>query len=144
VNYIPTIGQKEKRFFLLHRGEIMQRIWHPWWLWEDYKCGFYKDISKKDLLAGELIYRDFLGDTKKFSFALKKVLANWKFSCEHNLSNSSLNRIAYLGQASICLEEGLPCFCRGGFKLLSIMKQQKANELASRHLKYWLGKYGLE
>ena len=33
--------------------KIMERIYHPYWLWEDYKNGFYDNISgdqKKTLI----------------------------------------------------------------------------------------------
>ena len=31
---------------------------------------------------------------------MMRVISEWKYSCEHNLTNESLNRIAYIGQAA--------------------------------------------
>jgi hypothetical protein len=36
------------------------------------------------------------------------VIEQWKYSCEHNLTNMSINRIAYIGQAACCLYANVP------------------------------------
>ena len=119
----------------------MNRIYHHWQKWECYKAGFYNSvhpISKED---GQWAYAYFLGDSERFEKALKRVLNEWIFSCEHFLSNESINRIAWLGQASMCIELSLPCFYRGGFKLLSMEKQNEANKLADKYLQIWINRY---
>lgn len=84
----------------------MERIYHRYELWEDYRYGLYDNCNEKELLKEkvvELFSRPKL--TQKYMLlAIKK----WRFSCEHNLSNQSLNRVAYLGQAACCLYGGVP------------------------------------
>ena len=39
---------------------------------------------------------------------MNKAIKEWFFSCEHNLTNNGLNKIAYIGQAACCLYGGIP------------------------------------
>lgn len=82
-------------------------------------------------------YATFLGDIPRFDAALARVIAEWPISCEQFLSNESLNRIAWLGQSSACIEMGIPSTFRAGFKLLSAEAQAVANEKADEWLRTW-------
>lgn len=121
------------------------RIFHTYDKWECHKAGFY--ASKKDGFSKqqcEEFYAEFLSDLERFESALGKVITEWKNSCEHYLTNNSLNRIAWLGQASVCYESGIPSVFCGGFNLLSESQQLKANEMALKYLNKWLVTNGHE
>lgn len=121
------------------------RVFHTYEKWECYKAGFYNN-SKQGMKKEECekFYADFLKDENRFRNAAKKVITEWKFSCEHYLTNSMANRIAWIGQASVCYESGIPnCFC-GGFNLLSEKEQDKANNIALEYLNEWLENNGFE
>jgi hypothetical protein len=122
----------------------MKELWHPWWEWECYKAGFFDETPKKVTKErGQLLYREFLGDLKRFEKGLNRVLSEWKNSCEQNLTKRG-NRIAWLGQASACIEMGVPACCRGGFRMLSNTKQREANLLALKFLNKWLSERGYD
>lgn len=115
------------------------RILHTWDKWECYKAGFYE--NKKDDLTKEECeeqYKIFLSDIPRFEMALKRVISEWHNSCEHYLTNENMNRIAWLGQASLCIETGIPSCFRGGFILLSDEQQNLANQKALEYLNKWL------
>jgi hypothetical protein len=115
------------------------RILHTWESWECYKAGFYE--NKKEGMTKEeceLSYKQLLSNKDKFSSALERVITEWKNSCEHYLTNENMNRIAWLGQASLCIELGIPSCYRGGFQLLSKEEQDEANNLALNYLNKWL------
>ena len=115
------------------------RIFHPHSKWECYKAGFYKTSSDKYSKGNaEIIYADFLANKAKFSDALEHVVTEWKHSCEHYLTNVSMNRIAWLGQAAACYALELPSIYRGGFFILTEEKQKEANEIALVYLNKWL------
>lgn len=121
----------------------MKRVYHTWEKWECYPAGFYENqaIGKtKDQC--EMEYASFLQDLPAFEAALQRVLNEWPVSCEHYLSNESMNRIAWLGQASMCLARNIPSCFRGGFNTLSESEQQAANELALKYLNKWLAVRG--
>lgn len=115
------------------------RIYHSYDKWECIKYGFYENkpenMTKEE---GEKIYYEFLSNLDEFEDALGHVISEWKYSCEHNLSNKNMNRIAWLGQASVCYARKIPSSCRAGFNLLNEEQQFKANELALQYLNIWL------
>ena len=119
------------------------RILHTWDKWECYRAGFYeerpKDMSQED---GEEKYRAFLSDLEQFESALKSIVSAWKFSCEHYLTNDRMNRIAWLGQASVAQALGIPSCCRGGYHRLTDEQKREADELALRYLNLWLAANG--
>ncbi len=118
----------------------MNRIYHTWDKWECFPAGFYDSRPKEYLTDAqcEEIYRDLLRDIPAFEAALERVTTEWEHSCEHYLTNESMNRIAWLGQASLCIDKGIPANHRGGFNLLSASEQQAANESALKYLNLWL------
>lgn len=122
----------------------MKRIYHTWEKWECYPAGFYEsrptDKRSKDQCEKE--YMDLLSDPLQFSHALLRVINEWVKSCEHYLSNDKMNRIAWLGQASLCISKGIPSTFRGGFNLLTQAQQNKANKLALEALNIWLKRRG--
>lgn len=88
-------------------ADIIQR-WHPWHLWEDHRHGFYNNISgKKKRQIAEAVVALFK-DTPRLACAMRAVAETWTYAMEHNLTNPSLNKIAYIGQCAACLEVGAP------------------------------------
>jgi len=118
------------------------RIFHTYEKWECHKAGFYATRAEgmtKD--EAEQAYADFLSNDDKFRSGLRGVLDNWKHSCEHYLSNRSMNRIAWLGQAAMCYATGVPSVYCSGFNRLSEAEQNKANQTALEYLNEWMRKY---
>lgn len=120
------------------------RIFHEWQDWECYPAGFYSDKPPKEMTVEqcEIAYRDFLADIPRFEAALHRVISEWKNSCEHYLTNEKMNRIAWLGQASMCLESGVPSRFCGGYNLLNKEQQEAADRKALEYLNKWLEKNG--
>lgn len=123
----------------------IKRIYHTWDKWECYPAGFYE--SKKEGMTKkecEEVYRDILKSKRKFKKALNRVITEWVNSCEHYLSNEKMNRIAWLGQASLNIETGIPSTFRTGYFLLTKKQQGEADLLALEALNKWLTKNGYE
>ena len=115
------------------------RIFHTHDKWECLQAGFYKSsIEGKSTEECEKLYSEFLSDDSKFRDALGKVITEWKHSCEHYLTNSAMNRIAWLGQASMCYATGIPSRFCGGFNLLTEDQREHANNIALEYLNKWL------
>ena len=115
------------------------RIFHVHDDWECHKAGFYANQKHGVSRAqGEEVYRAFLSDLGQFEKALAAVIVEWKNSCEHYLTNIAMNRIAWLGQASVCYATGIPASYRSGWGLMSEDEQTAANELALDYLNRWL------
>lgn len=122
------------------------RIFHEWKDWECFPAGFYKDKPPQGMTVEECeeAYRAFLADIPLFDSILKRVTSEWVYSCEHYLTNEKMNRIAWLGQASMCLYTGVPARFCGGYNLLTDSEKQAADFLALKHLNKWLSENGRE
>lgn len=114
------------------------RIWHPWWLWECFKAGFFGPYPKgMNQQQGEKLCKDFFLTEGLFEDSLKKVLSEWKYSCEHNLTCHSLNKIAWGGQAACCYLLGVPSSCRAGYNLLPKDVQLKMDTISEVLIRQW-------
>lgn len=123
----------------------MKRIYHTWDKWECFPAGLYnnnptdREVSEDEARA---IYAEFLRDETRFTVALERVIGEWPNSCEHYLSNERMNRIAWLGQASLCIAEGIPNRFRGGYQQLTDAEKKAADMLALNALNEWLTAHG--
>ena len=116
------------------------RIFHEWQDWECYPAGFYSDKPLQGMTVeqSEIAYRDFLSDIDCFEQLLKRLIVEWKHSCEHYLTNEKMNRIAWLGQAAMCLHSGISSRFCGGYNLLSDQQKEAADRKAFEYLNKWL------
>ena len=116
----------------------MNRIYHPYWLWEDDKAGFDNNVSgerKKELV--EKVVEMFNSEelTKQ---NMNLVIQLWKYSCEHNLTNISLNRIAYIGQSACCIYANVPCtITMEAWSLLSDDVKKRSDKIAESVINLW-------
>lgn len=120
------------------------RVFHTHDKWECVKSGFYAstvDGKTKEQCKAE--YAEFLSDTEQFAKALQEVFRQWPNSCEHYLTNIAMNRIAWLGQASMCIARKIPSQFCSGFNLLTDEQQEAANETALAALNGWLEARGM-
>ncbi len=119
----------------------MKRNWHHWEKWECVHAGMYGTETPSHMTPDQALksYTEFLSNLKLFEKALNQVLLQWSFSCEQFLSNPGINRIAWLGQSSMCITSGVPRRFKAGFALLTDSQKIAANEMAEKYLNRWLG-----
>jgi hypothetical protein len=124
----------------------MKRIYHRWEKWECYPAGFYENHPPKGMNREdcEEEYRLFLSNLDLFGMYLGRVINEWVNSCEHYLTNEKMNRIAWMGQASLCLYKKIPSKFRGGFNLLTDDEKEKADNLALKYINKWMSTNGYE
>lgn len=114
---------------------------HHYSKWEDYKNGFYhrfKGCKKTAIL--DIV--DFFCNQKETETFMKKVCDNWVYSCEQNLTNPSINKVAYIGQSAICLRFGYPStITMEAWSNVPFKNQIIANKLAEKTIKQWKKNY---
>ena len=115
------------------------RIFHTYEKWECHKKGFYKtSLENKSHEECENMFLEMMRDLDLFASVLEKVITEWKYSCEHYLTNKTMNRIAWLGQASVCYYYGVPSKYSYTWFKLSKEEQDLANQTALIYLNRWL------
>lgn len=141
---VNSYGEEKFDFYTVNTADP-SRVFHTYEKWECFKAGFY-ETHKPGMTKDECeeAYRSFLSNQDRFRVGLTGVTSEWKHSCEHYLTNSAMNRIAWLGQAAACYAIGIPSEFRGGFNLLTKEEQREANELALEFLNKWLVASGRE
>ena len=69
---------------------------------------------------------------------MDKVIIEWRYSCEHNLTNDSLNQIAYIGQAACCLYYEIPnVITMEAWNMLTGEVQERSNKIAKQAIDKW-------
>jgi hypothetical protein len=80
----------------------------------------------------------FTGDHKIYGSYMRRVVHEWPVACEHNLTDLSQNRKAWIGHAAICLANGCPEYItRAAWAHLSSEQQRLANGEAQRAIDNW-------
>lgn len=116
-----------------------QRIYHPWDRWEDYPAGFYENLSGNEKVEKIQAVLEMFSSPAVTEHYMRRVISEWPNSCEHNLTNSSMNRIAYLGQAACCLYGGVPStVTMEAWSQLDKSLQDRADAIAGKILQEWL------
>jgi hypothetical protein len=114
------------------------RIYHHYELWEDWKCGFYDSVSgvkRKKMI--QTVIETFSNNTETYKL-MKDVISKWKYSIEENFTNPSINKVAYLGQACLCLKHGIPAsVTRLAWSDVTESGKKRANEIAEQVIKEW-------
>jgi len=117
------------------------RVYHPYQKWEDYQNKFYENCSgiekeKKLCQALEMFNSEELTRRNMYS-----VIEKWKYSCEHNLTNSSMNKIAYIGQAACSYYAQIPnTITMEAWNILSKDVQERSNKIAIEVINEWINK----
>jgi hypothetical protein len=116
---------------------------HPWWRWECYENGFYEPASScpKKRLIDETSYMNFHIEENTFIETLEKVSNEWLFSFENFMSNKEINRVAWVGQASVCFKLKISSCNRGAYNRLDLSIRRRQNKIAEEFIKRWEDEY---
>lgn len=116
----------------------MIRIYHPYWLWEDFNSGMWRKVSKDDEILLLKLAIEFTGNHIQYGMAMEEVVFKWKYAMEHNLTNTSLNRLAFIGHCAAQYRHKIPEYItRMAWAKLSETQREDANHVALKVLKKW-------
>jgi len=113
-----------------------ERIYHRFEHWECFKAGFFKNVSgdEKKILSKKVT--ELFINPKKTEIFMRKVISEWIYSSEHNLTNISMNRVAWLGQSACCIYANVPYrVTMETWRLVPKEKQEIACNIAERLIK---------
>ena len=119
----------------------MKRVWHPIHNWEELESGMWDEVSNKSELLEKAI--EFTGDHELYGSYMHRVINEWQISCENALTDSLLNRRAWIGHAACALALRCPeDITRKAWGHLTDEQRVLANRQADRAIKEWEYNYG--
>ncbi len=105
---------------------------------EEFSSCMWKICSSNEVRELVPIAVQAMNDTESFFDGMMMVTYEWKNSCLVNLSNKSMNRVAWIGQASMAIKHQIPEeITRIAWSMLSEQKQFEANKMAEIAIKSW-------
>ena len=97
--------------------------------------------SKKDMARIQKAI-NLLSNPDEFEKVALKMIQAYRYSCEHNLSNPSMNKIAYIGQASCFFAHDIrEDETRAAWAYLTDDQRNAANAVAEKVLRIWENEY---
>lgn len=119
----------------------MKTKYYRYELWEDYQNGMYRTETENSEERIQLAVELFKNTDELYN-SMKYVAFNWKISAEVNLTNTSINHQAWLGQASQCYKNKCTDMeTIQAWHLLTENERQEANDIADRVYYEWFDKY---
>lgn len=123
----------------------MIRVYHRYELWEDFAHGLYRmALYNSPQEQEELIElaRELLIDQAKLWDAMNAVATEWVHAAEVQLTNTTRNRRAWLGQAACCYAYGAPeSLTKLAWHRLERAQQDRANAVADHVIATWEANY---
>jgi hypothetical protein len=117
-----------------------KRVYHPYWEWEEVPHNMWGTVeNKKEWLQRAI---EFTCNHNLYGSYMMRVIQEWPISCENALTDSSLNRRAWVGHAAVAL--ALQCpedIVREAWKHLSYEQQLLANKEADGAIAAWEQSY---
>jgi hypothetical protein len=117
----------------------MKRIYHPYEKWECYKNGMWIPTTKQEIetqLNNAIL---FTSNHVEYGKAMKIVSEKWRFGMEHHLTDTAINKKAYIGHAACNYKfgwsEGL---VRMAWGHLTDEQRDKANAEAEKYINFWI------
>lgn len=115
----------------------MKRRFHHYSLWEDWQAGLYRrERPDPDRIAAA---GNVLADVTGFRDTATLVTVEWRHATEHNLTDLSQNRRAWLGQAAAAYQVGASQTetCIAWNRALTDGERNAANRVADAVINGW-------
>lgn len=116
------------------------RVYHPYTEWEEIRFNMWgSSISPEKHLKLAI---KLTGDHKKYGRFMLKVIEKWPKSCENALTDSALNKKAWIGHAACALAIKCPeHITRKAWGELTNEQRILANREAERAIRIWGERY---
>jgi len=114
----------------------MNRVYHPINLWEEIEFNMWGDaIDRKESVRSAI---EFTSNHELYGEYMMRVVSEWSFSCENAMTDSNLNRRAWVGHAATALALGFPeDVTREAWRYLTNEQRVLANNQADRAILWW-------
>jgi hypothetical protein len=127
---------------LKYRIMKINRVYVPYWEWEDYLNGMWRSVSKDeefDLLQKSI---KFTSDWVNYGNSMSEVIKAWPKTMINSMTNSSINKRAFLGHCAVQFKINCPEYItRAAWKELTDKQRFDADLIAQQHIDNWIKEY---
>lgn len=117
-----------------------ERVYHPVGAWEEIPANMWGEATNPRAALEQAI--GFTSDHKLYGSWMMRVVREWSKSCENALTDSSLNRKAWVGHAAVAMALNIPeDITRKAWGFLTDEQQLLANKEAERAICEWSVNY---
>lgn len=119
----------------------MKAVYHPYTIWEDYLNGMYEIPLKPydESLINKCV--NLLSNEEKFFQIGLEMVNLWSNAAGQNLTNKSVNRQSWIGQATCCFKYGASeLITRIVWARVSPFDRIKANKIADKIIRIYEAK----
>jgi len=105
-------------------------------MWEEVSYNMWGRVKDRKRHLDLAI--EFTGDHERYGLWMRKVIYQWPLTCEHNLTNKTINRKAWIGQAAAALAIQCPeNIVREAWGHLTEQQRVDANTQAEKAIAMW-------
>lgn len=116
------------------------RVYHPVNLWEEIESNMWGEVEDRKSMLQQAI--DFTGNHMLYGSYMLRVIREWPYSCENALTDSMLNRKAWLGHAACAMAIHCPeDITRKAWGFLTHEQRTLANRRAAFAIGAWEESY---
>jgi len=118
----------------------IEKVWHPCDQWEEMQHNMWGEVDDRQAFLS--MAAAFTGNHYLYGHFMMRVVKEWPISCENALTDSSLNKRAWIGHAACALAFGCPeDIVRQAWSALSDEQRALANKQADRAIWSWEANY---
>ena len=122
----------------------MKQAFHHYIKWEDYQNRMYDEVKEGRPERVKQAVK-LLTDLPELYKQMQRVTKEWTIATEQNLTNSSINYQAFLGQTACNIWQGIKeDETREAWGQLTCMQRYEANRVADRVYNEWREQYERE
>jgi hypothetical protein len=120
----------------------MIQVYIPYWEWEDWKNGMWRKLSANEELSMINVAILFTGDHIKYGSAMSEVINLWPRTMLNSMTNTSINRRAFLGHCACQYKINCPEYItREAWHRLNDKQRFLADKIAQETINKWVEDY---
>ncbi len=117
----------------------MKRIYKPYWEWEDYINGMWRKVDKEQETTMLQDAINFTSNHIEYGNAMREVSKIWTSTMLNSLTNTSINRKAFIGHCAVQYKLNIPEYItRMAWKYLTNKQRILADLEAEKTIKQFI------
>lgn len=124
------------------KNTLIKQVWIPYWDWEDWINGMWRKLKPEEEKGFLIKAIEFTGDHFSYGTAMIEVIKAWPKTMANSLTNSSINKRAFVGHCACSFRFNCPEYItRQAWKELANRQRELADMQATNAIEQWKKDY---